>query len=166
MPRTLPPLVVEMVSRASKDAQSDVTPFWKSDSEGVPEEGMYQLACELDLPNTQELLATLPPGFRMVYSVFNWEQSRAGEGFSAGIENSGPELVHAAAEAYEALGMAEEALSLREVLTQYSVAPNDYAALEAAYASVPNPYKDDWNRIPKIVRVLCDRADQLFYVPN
>lgn len=153
-----------MVVRASKEAQSDVVPFWYSDSEGVAEEGMYLLACELDLPNTFELLSALPPGYRMVFSIFSWEQSRAGEGFSTGIENSGAEIVAAAAVAYSELCMTEEASALGRVLVQHAVTPGDYAALQAAYESAPSPYTEDWDRIPHLVRTLCAQADRLFYV--
>lgn len=163
MPQTLPLAVSNMVVRASEDARSEVMPFWDSDSEGVPEEGMYQLASELDLPNTEELLAKLPLGYRLVYSIFNWEQSRAGEGFSAGIDNSGVALVAMAATSYRELGMSEESLALSQVLDHFAEFPEDAAGLQAIYDSVPNPFAQDWDRIPHAVRTLCTRAKSLFY---
>jgi hypothetical protein len=163
MPRIIPPAVLQFVEGASTDARADVFPFWRSDSEGIPEEGMYLLALELDLPNTAEILADLPVGYRIVFSIFNWEQSRAGEGFSTGIENSGSELVADAANSYEMVGMVEEAAALRRVLQQYVLTPHDFVALDAVYESEPNPYLEDWNRIPHLVRLLCANADSYFY---
>ena len=164
MARIIPPLVLEMVEEASSSAGSDISPFWQSDSEGTPEEGMYQLASELDVANAEQLLSQLPPGYRMVYSIFLWESSRAGEGFTTGIDNSGPALVQAAAKAYAEAGMAEETTALERMLAQYVQTPQDYQLIEAAYEAVDNPYKDDWERIPKLVRHLCENADRYFYV--
>jgi hypothetical protein len=163
MPRVIPPAVSSFVEVASSDSGSDLVPFWLSDSEGIPEEGMYLLASELDLPNTAELLAQLPQGYKVVFNIFNWEQSRAGEGFATGIDNSGVGLVAAAAEAYELVGMSEEASALHRVLDQYTQTPSDYEALNGAYEGKPNPYRDDWVRIPQVVRILCAGADRYFY---
>jgi hypothetical protein len=163
MPRIIPPSVYEFVAGASADAKSDMVPFWQSDSEGVAEEGMYLLAMELDLPDTAQLLAGLPVGYGMVFSIFNWEQSRAGEGFATGIDNSGVELVDAAAQAYDLVGMGAEANALRRVLAQYAQTPQDYEVINAAYENTPNPYQNDWDRIPHLVRTLCAGADGYFY---
>ena len=163
MPRVIPASAQAFVAGASKDARADVVPFWDSDSEGVPEEGMYLLAIELDLPNTAEILARLPIGYRIVFSTFNWEQSRAGEGFATGIENSGTELVAAAADSYEFMGMVEEAIALRKVLQQYANEAFNFDSLDDAYESEPNPYQEDWNRIPHLVRTLSINADHYFY---
>ncbi len=163
MPRVIPPAVFEYVAGASTDARSDVVPFWQSDSEGIPEEGMYLLAAELHLPDTEALLDGLPVGYRIVFTIFNWEQSRAGEGFATGIENSGAGLVAAAASSYALVGMSEEARALRKVLEQYARTPHDFEALDAAYEANPNPNRDDWNRIPHLVRTLCANADHYFY---
>jgi len=65
MARIIPPLVCEMVEEASSSAGSDISPFWQSDSEGTQEEGMYQLASELDVENADQLLAQLPPRHKM-----------------------------------------------------------------------------------------------------
>lgn len=164
MARMIPSLVLEMVEEASSSAGSDVSPFWLSDSEGTPEEGMYQLASELDVENADPLLAQLPPGYRMVYSIFSWEASRAGEGFKTGTDNSGLALVQAAAKAYAEAGMPEEAAALERMLAQYVHTPLDYDSIEAAYEAVDNPYQDDWERIPRLVRHLCENADRYFYV--
>lgn len=165
MTRIIPPLVLEMVNEASSSAGSDVSPFWQSDSEGTPEEGMYQLALELDIENPDHLLNQLPPGYRMVYAIFQWETSRAGEGFKTGTDNSGAELVQAAAKAYAEAGMPEEAMALERMLAQYTQTPLDYERIEAAYeAEDNNPYKEDWERIPQLVRHLCENADRYFYV--
>lgn len=164
MARIIPPLVLKMVEEASSSAGSDISPFWESDSEGTPEEGMYQLASELDVENAEQLLSQLPPGYRLVYSIFLWEASRAGEGFTTGTDNSGPALVQAAAKAYAEAGMAEEATALERMLAQYVQTPQDYQQIEAAYEAVDNPYKDDWERIPPLVRHLCEGADRYFYV--
>lgn len=164
MTRTIPPLVLKMVEEASRSAHSDVSPFWQSDSEGTPEEGMYQLAFELDIENPDHLLDQLPPGYRMVYAIFQWETSRAGEGFKTGADNSGPALVQAAATAYAETGTPEEAMALERMLAQYIQTPLDYDRIEAAYEAVDNPYKDDWERIPRLVSHLCENADRYFYV--
>jgi len=163
MTHSLPAPVADMVERASLHAGSDVIPFWLSDSEGVPEEGMYQLANELDQPNTGELLTGLPSGYRLVYSIFTWEQSRAGEGFATGIGNSGVDLVNTASQSYQELGMTEEARALQRVLASYSVSPDDYTALEKAYEAETNPYRDDWVRIPFAVHTLCAQAARRFH---
>ena len=164
MTRIIPPLVLELVNEASRSAGSDVSPFWQSDDEGTPEEGMYQLALELDIENPHHLLDQLPPGYRMVYAIFQWETSRAGEGFKTGTDNSGPELVQAAAKAYAEAGMPEEAMALERMLAQYAQTPLDYDRIEAAYEAVENPCKDDWKRVPGLVRHLCENADRYFYV--
>lgn len=165
MTRIIPPLVLEMVNEASSSAGSDVSPFWQSDSEGTPEEGMYQLALELDIEDPDHFLDQLPPGYRMVYAIFQWETSRAGEGFKTGTDNSGAELVQAAAKAYAEAGMPEEAMALERMLAQYTQTPLDYDRIEAAYeAEDNNPYKEDWERIPRLVRHLCENADRYFYV--
>lgn len=160
----IPPQVQEMVDEASRSAGSDDVPFWQSDSEGTPEEGMYQLASELDVENAEQLLSQLPPGYRMVYSIFLWESSRAGEGFKTGTANSGPALVQAAAKAYARAGMAQEAAALERMLDQYIQTPQDYERIEAAYEALDNPYKEDWDRIPGLVRHLCENAERYFYV--
>jgi len=164
MARIIPPEVQEMVDEASSSAGSDDAPFWESDSEGIPEEGMYQLASELDVENADQLLSQLPPGYRMVYSIFLWESSRAGEGFKTGTDNSGLSLVQAAATAYAEAGMAEEATALERMLAQYVQTPEDYDRIEAAYEAGDNAYKEDWDRIPHLVRHLCENADRYFYV--
>jgi len=164
MARIIPPEVQEMVDEASSSAGSDEAPFWESDSEGIPEEGMYQLASELDVENADQLLSQLPPGYRMVYSIFLWESSRAGEGFKTGTDNSGLSLVHAAATAYAEAGMAQEATALGRMLAQYVQTPEDYDRIDAAYEAGDNSYKEDWNRIPHLVRHLCENADRYFYV--
>jgi hypothetical protein len=164
MTRIIPPPVLKMVEEASRSAGSDVSPFWQSDSEGTPEEGMYQLAFELDIENPDPLLDHLPPGYKIVYAIFQWESSRAGEGFKTGTDNSGPPLVQAAAKAYAEAGMPEEAVALERMLAQYTQTPLAYDRIEAAYEAVGNPYKDDWARIPQLVRHLCENADRYFYV--
>lgn len=165
MNRIIPPLVREMVEEASSSAGSETSPFWQSDGEGIPEEGMYQLAFELDVPDPDKLLGQLPPGYRIVYSIFLWEQSRAGEGFKTGVDNSGQALVHAAAVSYEEIGMHEEADALRRMLEQCTQTPHDHERIEAVYNAADNPYKDDWNRIPHVVRHLCANADRYFHTP-
>ena len=164
MARIIPPLVARMVEEASTSARSDVTPFWGSDSEGTPEEGMYQLASWLDTEDAKHLLGQLPPGYRIVHSIFEWEMGRAGEGFKTGTDNVGEAAVRAAADSYEEVGMVEEANALRRMLDQYAATPSDYEKLEAAYNAAPNPYKEDWDRIPALVRHLCANADRYFYV--
>ncbi|MDM0037927.1 hypothetical protein QTH89_15980 [Variovorax sp. J22G21] len=164
MTRIIPALVLRMVDEASSSAGSDVSPFWQSDGEGIPEEGMYRLASELDVRDPDHLLDQLPPGYRIVYSIFEWEQSRAGEGFTTGLHNSGQTLVHVAAASYAEVGMSEEAMALRHMLEQHAKTPLDYDRTEAAYNAVDNPYKDDWDRIPHLVRHLCENADRYFYV--
>ena len=163
MTRMIPPLVSGMVEEASASAGSEVSPLWQSDSEGVPEEGMYQLASELDVENPEHLLNLLPSGYRVVYSIFLWEQSRAGEGFKTGTDNSGQTLVYSAADSYELVGMPEEANALRSMLSQYATTPLDNDRIKAEYDAVPNPYKEDWGRIPRLVRHLCKNADRYFY---
>lgn len=163
MTRIIPALVAGMVDEASKSAGSDVSPFWQSDSEGVPEEGMYRLAFELDVANPDHLLDQLPLGYRIVYSIFTWEQSRAGEGFKTGTDNSSQTLVHAAATSYAEVRMPEEAKALRQMLEQYAETPLDHDRIEAAYDAVDNPFKDDWERIPHLVRHLCENADRYFH---
>ena len=98
-----------------------------------------------------------------MFNIFSWEQSRAGEGFRTGIENTGVELVAAAADSYEFIGMEPEATALRRVLEQYAQTPDDHEALERAYEKETNAYRDDWNRIPFLVRTLCANADLYFY---
>jgi len=164
MTRIIPALVLGMVEEASSSAHSEVSPFWQSDSEGIPEEGMYQLATELDVRDPDHLLDQLPPGYRIVYSIFMWEQSRAGEGFTTGVHNSGQALVHVAAASYAEVGMSEEAVALRRMLEQYAKTPLDHDRIEVEYNAVDNPYKDDWERIPHLVRHLCENADRYFYV--
>jgi hypothetical protein len=164
MARVIPPLVLKMVEEASSAAASEVSPFWLSDSEGVPEEGMYQLAFELDVKNTEQLLGKLPLGYRIVFTIFNWEHSRAGEGFKTGIENVGEDLVESAATCYEAVDMAEEALALRQMLERYRESPLDYEQIQAGYDAITNPYRDDWNRIPLLVRHLSRHADKYFCI--
>ena len=163
MTRIIPALVLGMVEEASSSAHSEVSPFWQSDSEGIPEEGMYQLATELDVRDPDHLLDQLPPGYRIVYSIFMWEQSRAGEGFTTGVHNSGQALVHVAAASYAEVGMPEEATALRHMLEQYAGTPLDGERIEAAYNAVDNPYKEDWDRIPHLVRHLCENADRYFH---
>lgn len=160
----VPQLAAPLVSAASKSANSEVDPFWRSDSEGVPEEGMYQLATELDFENPDELLDHLPRGYRIVHSIFLWEQSRAGEGFVTGTANSGTQVVHAAADAYDEIGFTEEAAALRSMLAQLQKTPAGYDEVSAAYDSVQNPYRNDWDRIPPLVRRLCEQASSLFEV--
>lgn len=164
MARIIPPLVSSMVEEASASAGSDVVPFWNSDSEGTPEKGMYELASWLDTEDAKPLLGQLPPGYRIVHSIFEWEMDRAGEGFKTGTDNCGTAAVIAAADNYERVGMPEEASALRRMLDQYSATPDDYDKIEAAYNAAPNPYKEDWDRIPALVRHLCANADRYFYV--
>jgi len=163
MARIIPPPVLDMVNEATSSAGADVSPFWLSDSEGTAEEGMYQLALELDIENPDHLLDQLPPGYKMVYAIFQWETSRAGEGFKTGTDNSGPALVQAAAKAYADAGMSEEAAALGRMLEQYIETPMDYDQIEAAYEAEDNPYKEDWDRIPGLVTHLCENADRYFY---
>ena len=164
MTRIIPALVLGMVDEASSSAGSDVSPFWLSDSEETSEEGMYQLASELDVDNPDHLLDQLPPGYRIVYAIFTWEQSRAGEGFRTGTDNAGQTLVHVAAASYAEVGMSEEATALRHMLEQYARTPLDHARIEAEYNAVDNPYKEDWDRIPHLVRHLCENADRYFCI--
>lgn len=163
MTRQIPPIVAPLVARASADAGSDGVPFWASDSEGVAEEGMYQLADELDLPDAARWHDRLPEGYGLVFAIFSWEQSRAGEGFRTGIDNSGTDLVARAAAAYERMEMREEAEALQRVLAAYGRDPTDHEAMSDAYEARPNPYLEDWVRIPHLVRALCAQADALFH---
>jgi hypothetical protein len=160
--KSIPSPVVAFVESASEGAGAE-TPFWHSDSAEVREEGMYQLAFELDVEDPESFLRSLPKGYAAVHWIFTWEQSRAGEGFCTGIENSGVAAVQNAAVWYSYLGMAEEAAALRAMLSQYAITPENYAEVEAAYESLGNPYLEDWDRIPRVVNVLCDRAEELFY---
>lgn len=164
MPRIIPPLVSRMVEEASASAGSDVVPFWNSDSEGTSERGMYELASWLDTEDAKPLLGQFPPGYRIVHSIFEWEMDRAGEGFKTGTDNAGEAAVRSAADSYEEVGMSEEANALRRMLAQYLATPDDYEKIEAAYHAAPNPWKEDWDRIPALVRHLCANADRYFYV--
>lgn len=123
-----------MVTWASTAAKSDVVPFWECDAEGIQEEGMYLLASELDLPNSEALLEGLP--------------------------------VAMAAASYRELGMAKEALALHCVLERFAISPDDSDGLEARYGAEPNPFKEDWDRIPYVVRALCAGAASYFYDPD
>ncbi|MEJ2381685.1 MAG: hypothetical protein P8076_10990 [Gammaproteobacteria bacterium] len=152
----------DFVESASEGAGTN-NPFWHSDSAEAREEGMYQLAFELDVADKEALLRKLPDGYAAVHWIFTWEQSRAGEGFCTGIENSGVTAVENAACWYVHLGMAEEADGLKAMLSQYAKTPENHELVEAGYDSVENPYREDWDRIPRVVEALCDRAEELFY---
>ena len=160
----IPESVAPHVQAASEAAGSDVHPFWLCDSEGTAEEGMYQLATELDVENAEQGLGLLPAGYRIVHSIFLWEQSRAGGGFVTGTGNAGAACVEAAASSYESMDMREEAAALRAMLAQRMHTPHDHARGQAAYDAVPNPYRDDWDRIPTLVRRLCEQAEVLLEV--
>lgn len=125
---------------------------------------MYQLASALGADDKEEILNQLPLGYRIVHSIFSWEQDRAGEGFKTGTDNCGSASVITATDCYECVGMIEEADALRRMLRQYLETPDDYEQIEAAYNHGANPYKDDWDRIPYLVRHLCKNADRYFYV--
>lgn len=160
--KCIPSTVVASVESASEGAGVE-SPLWHSESEEAREEGMYQLAFELDVIDRETFLSSLPAGYAAVHWIFTWEQSRAGEGFCVGIENSGMVTLENAAVSYARLGMVEEAKALRAMLSQYARTPENYAEVEAAYESIENPYKEDWDRIPGVVKVLCERAEELFY---
>jgi len=162
--RSIPGSVESMVVSASEGSGAEM-PFWHSESEESREEGMYQLAFELDVVDQEAFLQSLPDGYAAVHWIFTWEQSRAGEGFCfcAGIDNSGVDAVENAAVWYMRLCMPEEAEALRAMLLQYVETPEDYGSVEDAYLSVENPYAEDWDRIPKVVSLLCDQAQDLFY---
>lgn len=78
--------------------------------------------------------------------------------------NSGPALFHDVAASYAEVGMREEAAALRRVLERYAKTPLGHDRIEAEYHAVDNPCKDDWERIPHLVRHLCENADRYFYV--
>ncbi|MET0027732.1 MAG: hypothetical protein ABW101_08850 [Candidatus Thiodiazotropha sp.] len=150
---------------AASEAAGSRSPFWNSESEEVREEGMYQLAFELDVEDREKFLESLPKGYSAVHWIFTWEQSRAGEGFCTGTDNSGVETVEQAAFWYAYLGMTEEAAALKEMLCQYMITPGHVDAVDTAYHSIENPYFEDWDRIPRVVYELCNRARELFYDP-
>lgn len=162
MSHSIPPSILTYVEEASRAAQADIMPFWSSDDEDILEEGLLQLSYELDRDEVMPLLDQLPAGYKIVHSIFTWEQSRAGEGFVTGIENSGQTLVETAASSYESVGMGEEAAALRAMLHQLAATPNDFDKVNSAYDSIANPYKEDWERIPQLVNVLCSNAERYF----
>lgn len=164
MARIIPYQVSAMVAEVSSSTRSETSLFWFSGDEHIAEEGMYQLAFALDAENTEELLNQLPPGYRIVHSIFTWEQDRAGEGFKTGTDNCGSASVISATDSYERVAMIEEADALRRMLRKYLETPDDYEQIEAAYNHGANPYKDDWDRIPYLVRHLSKNADRYFYV--
>lgn len=163
MSHPIPSSILTYVEEASRAAQADVIPFWLSDDEDVLEEGFLQLSFELDRDEVVSLLDELPAGYKIVHSIFTWEQSRAGEGFVTGIENSGQLLVEAAAASYDMIGMREEATALRAMLLQFAATSDDFDKVNSAYESISNPYKEDWERIPQLVRVLCSDAELYFH---
>lgn len=163
MSNEVPSSILAYVEEASRTAQSEVSPFWLSDNEEIQEEGLYQLSFELDRDELVPLLEGLPAGYKIVHSIFTWEQSRAGEGFATGVENSGPLMVEAAASSYDFVGMHEEATALRAMLKQCKATPDDFEKVNAAYESVSNPYKEDWDRIPHLVQTLCSSPERYFH---
>jgi hypothetical protein len=158
----IPKFLVPLVQEASKSAGAEF-PFWETDDLEIAEEGMWQLAFELDVENVELFLFPLPAGYSIVYWIFEWEGHRAGEGFCTGTDNSGVGCVHNAANSYELIGMSEEANALRAMLAQLEVTPDKYECVEAAYNAVPNPYKEDWERFPYLVKTLCANAEKYFY---
>jgi hypothetical protein len=158
---SIPKSALPLVNEASKSARAEF-PFWNSSDDAVTEEGMYQLAFELDVEDVRLFLSGLPIGYSIVHWIFTWEDRRANGGFT-GTETCGVESVHEAANGYEHVGMAEEAAALRAMLKQYTDTPMDYERIEAAFNSIPNPYKNDWDRIPNLVKILCGNAEKYFY---
>jgi hypothetical protein len=159
---SIPESVLPIVEEASKSAGAEF-PFWESEDLETAEEGMWQLAFDLDVKDVEAFLSPLPLGYSIVYWIFEWEGSRAGEGFCTGTDNCGVDCVRNAAKSYEQIGMPEEANALRAMLTQLEQTPEGYEQVEAAYNSVPNPYGEDWHRFPHLVKILCANAEQYFY---
>jgi len=161
--RLIPEIARPLVKRASKDAGAEY-PFWSSEDEIKQEEGMYQLAFELEHENVEEYLSMFPLGYSIVYWIFTWEQSRAGERFCTGTDNAGLSVAFKAAELYEKIGLHEEASALNAMITQLSATPEDDDQIECAYNLIDNPYKEDWIRIPYVVDHLCLKAEEYFCV--
>lgn len=159
--KAVPDPVAAMVDDASA-AAGVASPFWATSDPMARETALYELAFDLDVEDRGRLLAALPDGYAATQWIFTWEQDRAGEGFGTGVANCGVAAVEQAASWYARLGMPEEARALHAMLAQYAQTPEDYEKIDAAYNTVENPYREDWDRIPRAVEILCDGAEGYF----
>jgi len=84
----------------------------------------------------------IPLGFRLALPIMEIEEGYLTDGWTA-ISNAGDDVLRQAIHAYRTIGMESEALALEAVHRAYTNDPGDEDRWEAAYNSVPNPYRDD-----------------------
>jgi hypothetical protein len=101
--------------------------------------------------DAQQRFDELPEAFRIAYPIFWLEDDYQVNGWTA-LTNAGEGLLERAVGAYRRIGMASEAEALAAALASVRRAPEDEAAAEKAYKSVPNPYAEDTAKYEALLR--------------
>jgi hypothetical protein len=161
MPPYSPPPLLEPSLRALQDymhgfypdrAQSDPIPinFWSVADDELFLEILSYMPLHIS-EEAQGRSTEWPVAFQLAFPIFWLEDDYEFNGWTA-LTNAGESLLQRAVDAYERIGMRSEAQALARALTSIRQAPDDEAAAERAYKSVPNPYADDEAKFEELLR--------------
>ena len=121
---------------------------------------LLELAAELAISNLK--LNALPKGYRLVATLFQWENECQTEGWNA-FEWT-PDIAEIVQAFYE-VGLTQESEAISRAAAAWALSGEDYDAADEAYHEQSNGYKIDLDRFEYLVDYFCEHADEIFYEP-
>ena len=165
----LPAEILPLLEKAASEHSLPVE-LWKGNDRNRIKDAFSSLAVAL---YSSELdLRTLPKGYGLILTIFNWERERLFEGWNAFHWISEPtEIV----QAYAEVGLAEESRAIESALGVWLALTEDETeqdeteeedsddAMTAVYEEARHAHSDHGEQISYIVDYFCTHANKLFY---
>lgn len=139
--------------------------LWKGNDSNRIKDAFSALATELDLSELD--LQTLPKGYGLLSTIFNWERECLFEGWNAFHWMSEPAEV---VQVYAEVGLPEESRAIERALEVWLDLTEDETeedesddAITAAYEKERHAHSDHEERFRYLVDFFCTHANKLFY---
>lgn len=158
LPESVRP-ILETVVRQPGVAHGLPLEFWRHPDHRTWIDAFMELAIALDQSDLDA--ASLPRGYALIASLFDWEMQCQYSGWHA-LDNRRDALASICI-AYEEVGLAGEAEALRRAFAAWDASDGDHTATSAAYGAAAHDYSVDLDRLEYLAGYFIDHADRLLY---
>lgn len=165
MGKQIPPAMLPLLRRAAMVFPHKKLPpdFWRNDHGPTILDGFSALAPLIlgaGLPD-----AAIPPGYRMLALLFDWESQCQFNGWGA-FENVNDAEFAAILQGYASVGLVAEATSLRKQMDAFLAHPDDLEPMLLAAEAHRHAFSGELDRLEYLTQYFCDHADALLYEPQ
>ncbi len=160
---TLPPAVVPVLEALLKSplvAKGTPLEIWRAEDHRTWVDTFLEFG--MALHESSVLDQSLPPGYRLVADLFDWEAQCQFNGWHAFSHRSS--TITRIIEVYTIVGLPGEADALRAAFSAWRLSESDIDAISASYDTMSHEYSIDLDRLEHLVCYFVDNADRLFYV--